>query len=695
MVNDVLDFSRIEAGQLQLEHTRFHFEHILSTVSVLLAGSAWDKGIEPVFDIAPAIPAELVGDPMRLQQVLLNLMSNAIKFTAQGEVKLGVHILAEHAGGLTLEFAVQDSGIGIAPEQQEQIFAAFSQADSSTSRKFGGTGLGLAISRRLAALMGGQISVDSTPGQGSTFRFTCPLARAGAEHGPQPADDAVRGLQLLIVDDNASVRQALVHAASAFGWQAASAARAELALPLLQHPGSHYDFLLLDQQLLAADGQPALAQLQAALGAALPPVLLMLPEHSGAVQADQARRDGVAGFLPKPFSPARLLSVITALRLRPQGADGAAAGAALEASPLAGRLQGLRVLLVEDNEINQEVARYLLMHAGAVVDVLDNGQLAVDRLAAQPERYDVVLMDVQMPVLNGYDATAAIRAMGLHDLPVIAMTANVMEEDRRRAAEAGMSDHLAKPIDVEDLIATLLAAAPHAVAAAAPAAPAPAAVTAATASAAPPAPTSAAPAPSGLPVLPGIDMEAALPRMGGHFDALLNLLKRFEQSHGGAVDEVRALLATGQHAAARQLLHRLRGVAANLGAATVARLTAQAEAELHADNSDTADPATLRQVLLALENAILVVLDGVRAAAAPAVPAPAAGAPAHDMPQKLAELQKLLQNNNLKALAHFQSLRPALPVTAASQALADAVETLNFKEAERLVEDLLQRKESA
>jgi len=677
VVNDVLDFSRIEAGQLRLEQTRFHFEHILSTVSVLLAGSAWDKGIEPVFDIGPGVPAELVGDPMRLQQILLNLMSNAIKFTAHGEVKLSVQVLAEDGPGLTLEFAVQDSGIGIAPEQQEQIFAAFSQADSSTSRKFGGTGLGLAISRRLAGLMGGQISVDSAPGQGATFRFRCPLARVLAgDHGPRPADDAVRGLRLLVLDDNASVRQALVRAAEGLGWQAASAASSELALALLQRGDSRVDFLLLDHGLAAGGDDDALARLRQALGAALPPVLLMLPEQGGAVPAEQAQREGVAGLLPKPFSPARLLAVLSALRLRPADTGDADAGLALAASPLSGRLQGLRVLLVEDNEINQEVARYLLMHAGALVDVLDNGQLAVDRLASQPSRYDVVLMDVQMPVLNGYDATAAIRAMGLSDLPVIAMTANVMDEDRRRAAEAGMSAHLAKPIDVDELISTLCAAAPHAVAA----------------------PVSAGAAAgahqAAQPPLPGIDLDAALQRMGGNYDALISLLKRFAQSHGGAVDEVRALLATGQRPAARQLLHRLRGVAANLGAATLAQLTAKAEAELHPDRATPDDAPSLRQALAALEQAIVLLLDGIRAST-PAPSATPAGPTAHDLPQRLAELQELLQNNNLKALAQFQTLRAALPATPSSQALADAVETLNFKEAERLVEDLLQRKESA
>ena len=286
VVNDVLDFSRVEAGQLQLEQTRFPFEHILGTVSVLLAGSAWDKGIEPVFDIDPAVPTELVGDPMRLQQVLLNLISNAIKFTALGEVVLTVRPLDEVNGRLTLEFAVRDSGIGIEPAQQEQIFAAFSQADSSTSRKYGGTGLGLAISRRLAALMGGAITVDSVPGQGATFRFTCPLQRARlGDSGPRPGDDAVRGLRLLIVDDQPAVQQALARAAQAFGWQAVGVASVEQALARLSAAPAAaapaFDLLLLDQTLPEGP-RAALARLYSAPGLALPPVLMMAPEHGGA-----------------------------------------------------------------------------------------------------------------------------------------------------------------------------------------------------------------------------------------------------------------------------------------------------------------------------------------------------------------------------------------------------------------------------
>ena len=670
VVNDVLDFSRIEAGQLHLEHSHFQLEHILSSTSVLLAGSAWDKGVELVYDISPELPQELVGDPMRLQQVLLNLMSNAIKFTAQGEVVLAVQPLAV-AGqdGITLEFSVRDTGIGIPPEQQRHIFDAFSQADSSTSRKFGGAGLGLAICRRLSELMGGSLSLDSTPGQGSLFRFTCPLGRAGSAAGdqpPRPLEAALQGLSLLIVDDNASVCRALARACHAFGWRADCCAGAAQALQRLR-VGGHYDLLLLDHQL---GGAELLRQLRADAGAALPPVLLMVPEHAGTAQSEQIASLDVAGILPKPASAQRLLEQVGAQRLQ---RDRHAAPAA--PTPLSGRLQGMRILLVEDNEINQEVAQYLLQHAGASVELACNGQLALDLLRQARQPFDAVLMDVQMPVLNGYDATATIRRMGLRTLPVIAMTANVMEDDRRRAAEAGMNAHVAKPIDVEELITTLARLVPRLAAGAAGAA--------ATAAAAPVAP--------GHPPLPGIDLAAALPRLGGSYEALTGLLKRFEQSHGGAVAEVRTLLAGGQRQDAAQLLHRLRGVAANLGALDIARHTAAVEAQLRAEpRQDAALPPLLDQ----LEQALDTVTDGARALH-PAPPSAQMLPEVHNLPQKLAELQSLLQNNNLKALTHFQELRPALGGADDAQALADAVETLNFKEAEKMVDDMLQRKESA
>nr|WP_202423879.1 PAS domain-containing protein [Duganella margarita] len=685
LVNDVLDFSRVEAGQLVLEHAHFHLQHVLDSISVMLSGSASDKGIELVYDIDPAMPTDLAGDPMRLQQVLLNLISNAIKFTAHGEVVLTVRPAPGSARpgdrALLVEFVVRDTGIGIAPEQQAGIFDAFSQADSSTSRKFGGAGLGLAICRQLADMMGGAISVTSAPGHGAEFLFACPLESTVPLAAAAPPDTTAT-LSVLIVDDNASVRKALLDAGRSFGWHTACANGAEQARTLLierARAARPYDLLLLDQDMPGIDGPALLQQLPPDL--ALPPVLMMTSEHRAATLVQRSAALGLAGVLSKPVSPGRLLERVSGLLAGDQATSGLMAQ--LDHTPLKDRLNGMRILLVEDNEINQEVAEYMLLHAGAAVEVAANGQLAVELLAAATDRYDVVLMDVQMPVLNGYDATRAIRGQGLLTLPIIAMTANVLEDDRRRAAEAGMNAHVAKPIDVEELISVLTrlvtirdasrdmvaavpAKAPHAIP---------------TASLMPP-----------LSPLPGIDVDAALGRLGGNYEALTGLLKRFEQSQGGAVSEVRQLLSANQRQQAAQVLHRLRGVAANLGASDVARLSASAEAALH---DITADSLAVPSALNRLEQALDLVARTARTLASPQHAMATSNTQPSDLAQKLAELLGLLQNNNLKALEHFRALRPALASASLAQALSEAVETLNFKAARQMVEDLLQRKESA
>jgi CheY-like chemotaxis protein/nitrogen-specific signal transduction histidine kinase/HPt (histidine-containing phosphotransfer) domain-containing protein len=683
LVNDVLDFSRFEAGQLVLEHACFQLQQILDSLSLMLGASAADKGVELVYDIDPAMPTRLAGDPMRLQQVLLNLIGNAIKFTAQGEVVLSVRLAPESQRppqpgqapcAVLVEFRVRDTGIGIPADQQAGIFDAFSQGDGSSSRQFSGAGLGLAICRQLADMMGGAINVDSEAGRGSEFLFCCPL-----ECGIQPAAAAAPApLSILIADDNPAARLALQAACQALGCSAAGAADSGQALALLRdsvRAGHPYDLLLLDSDLQGMDGAATLARLRADPQAPLPPVLWMTAEHQAATLARQAAELGLAGVLAKPVSPARLRQRIDALLAGDKGDIEAAAPPT--PSPLHGRLAGMRILLVEDNEINQEVAQYILLHAGATVDTVSNGELAVASLGKAPDAYDVVLMDVQMPVMNGYDATAAIRANGLRTLPVIAMTANVMEEDRRLAADAGMNAHVAKPIDVEELIAVLTRL-----------------VTISGASrdmVPPPTTPQRPPAAAVAPVspLPGIDVDTALARLGGNYEALVALLKRFERSQGGTVAEVRALLAAGQRQQAAQALHRLRGVAANLGAAEVARLTAHAETALR-DADGLALPASLKQ----LELALAVVGRTARQLQGAAQKFHSNNTPPPDLAQKLAELQSLLQNNNMKALEYFHALRPALPSDQA-QALAEAVETLNFKAAHQMVEDLLQRKESA
>jgi len=689
VVNDVLDFSKIEAGQMRLEQTRFNLEHMLANTAMLVTGSAWDKGVETVFDLAPGLPAELVGDAMRLHQVLLNLLSNAVKFTEHGEVVLGVREASREGSRITLEFYVHDTGIGIPADEQLRMFDAFSQGDSGTSRKYGGTGLGLAISRRLVDLMSGVISVQSTPGEGSTFRFVCPLLCApGQVQDAVPAE--LRGLHVLIVDDRSSVRHALEHAGDAMGWATwpcCGAAEGLHALRSLRQQGQKPDLLIVDSAMPETDGISMLVEARSIPGLELPRVVMMAAEQSAEDLLQLADSLQIDAVLSKPCTPLQLraaaLEALTgsAPSLTPAGS-----------TPLAGRLAGMHVLLVEDNEINQEMARYILLHADARVEVASNGALAVEMLRDDPLRADAVLMDLQMPVMNGYEATAAIRAMGmagLAQLPIIAMTANAMHEDRQRAIAAGVTAHIAKPIDVDELIATLISVTRAAGLPAAAVAPIVEPVVE------PPLATAGAgqlratasqrPAP-----LDGIELDAALARMGGDYAALVSLLKRFERSQGGAVAEINELLRHDKRHGADQVLHRLKGVAANLGARDIANLCAEAQAAL-ADDQDSA----LHTLLAALDDAIArLTATAAALPAADTAPAPVGDAASASA---LADLLSLLKNSNMRAITSFRTLHTSLTseYPDLAPALAASIDTLDFTAAEHLVKEMLKRREWA
>ncbi|WP_051958715.1 PAS domain-containing protein [Janthinobacterium sp. RA13] len=686
IVNDVLDFSKIEAGQMVLEQRRFQLERMLGSVGVLLASSAWARGVEPVFVLDPGVPDELIGDALRMEQILINLMGNAVKFTAHGEVVLSIGMEAEDAASATLAFSVRDTGIGIGAAEQERIFDAFSQGDSGTSRKYGGTGLGLAICRRMVELMGGTLSVKSTLGQGSDFRFSCRFEKVAPP--PEPSGKGVpKALSLLIIDDNASVRAMLEDWCAAQGWHSRSADSGAAGLALLRNHASgldglqaaaHVDMVLLDAAMPGMDGISMLTEARADEHLALPPVIMLVADQDSENLERLADSLMLAGIVSKPATPARLLAAVTAVR---DGRNGRSAPSVLPVStPLSGLLTGMRVLLVEDNEINQEVAQYILLHSGARVAVAANGRLAVDLLASTPNAWDVVLMDLQMPVMNGYDATLAIRALGLPDLPIIAMTANAMDEDRLRAIASGMNAHVAKPIDVDEMIETLTRLVR------APLGSGDGAVQAADA---------ATQTPDLPATVPGIDLAAALHRFGGDYGAFLALLKRFENSQGDAVEETRRLLAAGHLQQAALLLHRVCGVAANLGATQIASLAAETEKTLK-----TGQPHAAATLLGRLEQAMAEVIEAARTLPSPvrrSQPAAAApgGAPV-DLHAGLSELLVLIHNNNLKALAQFQALHPAIQQSdrEAALAMAHAIETLNFAEAEKLVLDQLKREEN-
>ena len=663
MLSDLLDFSRIEAGQLTLERIPLRIDDVLASIAVLNGPGAWTKGVELAFAVDPGVPPLLRGDPVRLEQVLLNLVGNAVKFTEQGEIVLSIALQRTAEDQVRLAFEVRDTGIGIAPEVQAGIFEVFSQADSSTVRKYGGAGLGLSISRRLVELAGGALMLESAPGAGAAFRFALDFdVLEAAPVAPPLEDDALR---VLVADDNASARAALAAACAAFGWRVDAAADGDAALAALC--AERYDLAFLDSAMPGLDGLPLIAAARNAR-AHLPRLCLLAPDPDTERYAELADEVGMAAVLGKPFTRASLRTAVARLLGGPD-----AAGAAPAHAPLAGSLRGLRVLVVEDNLINQEVASFILAHAGAAFDVAANGRAALSMLL-EDAAYDVVLMDLQMPVMNGFEATSAIRAAGL-TLPIVAMTANAMDEDRQRSLAAGMQAHLAKPIDVDALVATLsrVTARPPALPMA-DAEPVPAAA---------------------LPHLPGIDLKSTLPRFAGSFERFSELFARYADGQAHTFAELRAQVEAGERAGAGQLAHRLRGVSANLGA-TVAADAAHALEQALRD----ADDGTVRLRLADLARA----LDAVVAVARELAPPPRDEEPAVTLPvvddratlnDALARLLHLLENNNMRAIAAEGALRCALAADAGQQAangLADAVATLRFDEAARLVADLMKRK---
>lgn len=450
IINDILDFSKIEAGKIELEAVDFEVRSIVEDVVDLVADQAHRKGIELAYSVDEEAAGAVRGDPSRLRQVLTNLVGNAVKFTEQGEVVIRVRRDAS-----VLRFEVRDTGIGFSLEKRERLFKSFSQVDSSTSRKYGGTGLGLAISRRLVEMMGGTISADGTPGRGSTFWFTLPLARRDGVTLPAPRAD-LQGVRLLIVDDNETSRRLLAYQTRAWGMDGETAASGMEALELLGEAtaaGRPYELAILDMQMPCMDGIELAAAIRA--NSALAGTALVLLTSLGIGWNRRAAEVGIASTLTKPVRQARLYECLaTVMGGRPQPGT-AAPAQAVDDSGMSVNGVRARVLVAEDNAINQRVAVRMLERLGHRADVVANGIEAVHALNRVP--YDLVLMDCHMPEMDGYEATQVIRQQAGRPshTPIIAMTANAMEGDRERCLEAGMNDYISKPMKLQDLAVAL------------------------------------------------------------------------------------------------------------------------------------------------------------------------------------------------------------------------------------------------
>jgi two-component system, sensor histidine kinase and response regulator len=576
IINDILDFSKIEAGKLSLEAIDFQLDEVIEQFSNLVGLKAQEKGIELLFDAAPDVPKFLRGDPLRLEQVLVNLGNNAAKFTHAGEIVVGVEVLSRLSDGVELHFWVRDTGIGMTALQVGKLFQPFVQADASTTRHYGGTGLGLAISRNLVDLMQGRIWVDSAPGVGSVFHFTARFGLAEGQALPMPTAPAFAGQRLLIVDDNASARRILEAWTQSFGMDVETAHDGLQALALAsaaRDAGRPFDLVLLDWKMPGLDGIKTACRLRDSHPES-PPEIMMVTGFSREEALGAASHAGLKlrDLLTKPASPSSLFEAIGAALNSPQVARAAAALPLPDATWAMARLRGARILLVEDNDMNRELAVEVLSQAGIHVTCAHQGQHALE-LLAQDADFDGVLMDCQMPVMDGYAATRAIRANAAWShLPVIALTANAMAGDREKVLDAGMVDHVAKPLDDVALFNTLARwVKPHE-RATVPEINAPLFVHDAHA-----AHDAALPAPPPLPPLPGIDTRAGLARAMNSDTLYRRLLLRF---HAGQADfEHRFAVARVESdpQAAARCAHTLKANAGNIGATRLQALAAALE----------------------------------------------------------------------------------------------------------------------
>jgi PAS domain S-box-containing protein len=449
IINDILDLSKIEAGKLALESREFELQAILDKIADLFGPQSTAKNIELIVSERPNVPPTLVGDPLRLEQILVNLVANAIKFTNSGEVELRVVPVSVDGKQVLLEFSVRDTGIGLTPDQQAKLFTPFTQADQSTTRKYGGTGLGLAICKQLVEMMGGRIAVSSEPGQGSNFHFTARF-EVGSTTSASQDPQFPQGLRVLVVDDNTAARQVYGEILKSLKFVPTVAEDAIKALKILER--EQFSAVLMDWKMPGMDGIEATRKIRAAAATRDLPIILMTA-HGREDLVEAAVAAGANCYLEKPVKPSLLLETLQDA-LDP-GARVSAPGKRMEElAQHAQKLQGARVLLVEDNALNRRLAKEILSESGVILDMAENGQEAVD--AVQRNNYQLVLMDVQMPVMDGFEATRAIRRLpNFKSLPIIAMTANAMAQDRDDSIAAGMNDFLPKPIDATQLLEML------------------------------------------------------------------------------------------------------------------------------------------------------------------------------------------------------------------------------------------------
>ena len=605
IINDILDFSKIEAGKLDIESVGFNLDGVLENLATLVTVKAQEKeALEVLFRTDPHVPRTLVGDPLRLGQVLVNLANNAVKFTEQGEIVVSTELVSLGEKSAEVKFSVRDTGIGLTRDQTERLFTSFSQADTSITRKYGGTGLGLAISKRLVEMMGGRIWVESTPGVGSTFFFTAFFGigceEAALRHVPPPD---LRGIRALVVDDNLTSREIFQGMLESFSFEVTLAASGEEGLEEIEKSiaSRPYDLVVMDWKMPGIDGIETSKRIKNDSRLTRVPAIVLVTAYGREEIMYQAEAVGLDGFLIKPVSPSVMFDTIMQALAKDTPGELMSATGKKQASRMMKGLEGARVLLVEDNEINQQVAMEILADAGLIVSVANNGQQAVD--AVSLNQFDAVLMDVQMPVMDGYTATRTIRRdPRFKTLPIIAMTAHAMAGDQEKSTAAGMNDHVTKPIDPEHLLETLARwisprktllgqeQVPETL---------PREISAErgmrsveTAAAVQPFPVS----------LEGFDLTEGLQRLRGNDTLYRKLLLNFATRYTRTAGDIHQALDARDYLKAHGLIHDLKGLAGNLGAVHLRAAAAELEKLVkHADVKAPPSPEKLSRTFTTFE----------------------------------------------------------------------------------------------
>jgi len=689
IINDILDFSKIESGKLEVECVPFELESVIDNVVSLISEKAEAKNLELLCHFDSAVPRHLLGDPLRIGQILINYANNAVNFTERGELCFSIRVLETGAQDVLLQFALRDTGIGLTPEQMGRLFKSFEQADSSITRQYGGTGLGLAISKSLAQAMGGEVGVQSSYGQGSTFWFTARLAVGSSDKVLTRPTVDLHGRRVLVVDDNEAAALELGELLRELGFEVHSVNGGPAALQAVAQADAHahpFDFVTMDWQMPGMDGLETVRRLRQ-MNPRTAPFVLMVTAHRRQELLRGAQRLGLDHVLAKPISASVLVNTMMQLaghgqRELPARRHTDSPGTAEAALA---HLAGARILLVEDNEVNQLVACELLRGAGFSVEVAANGQIAVHQVHArhaQEQPYDIVLMDMQMPVMDGVTAARLIReSYDGHSLPIVAMTANAMQVDKERCMAAGMNAFVSKPISPQDLwLALLTWIRPRSGMGRA-------ALAAARGEGA-----SEPPRPAWLQALhdlAGLDPERGLALANHSSHLYLAMLRKFVASQEHSLAQVRQALACADAASAERLAHTLKGLAGSLGALPLSQSAAALEAAVHAGHDSTA----LERLLHTADTELAALLQGLRATPGLLTEPPPPLAP-QDLTadQQLAvqavlqQLRSLLEQDDSEVQALWEShARELHGVLRQAQALERAIQGFAFDEALKLM----------